>query len=93
MADQIGETPRLVATITDVDNDSVDPPIVTISINKPNKVVDVVTVAMTNPAVGSYYYDYLIPDITGTYNWKVTATGSGGRVTIGKTSFTVEKSI
>lgn len=93
MADQIGETLRLTATITDISNDAVDPTTVTISINKPSRVVDVITVAMENPVKGSYYYDYLIPDITGTYSWKVTATGSGGRVTVVRNSFAVEKSI
>lgn len=93
MTDQIGETVRLIATITDSDGNAADPTTVKISINKPNKVIDVITEVMIKSAVGSYYYDYLIPNGTGTYSWKVTATGSGDRVTIVRSSLRVEKSI
>lgn len=90
---QIGETIRLTATITDINEAAVNPATVKIAINKPRKIVAAVLVDMTNPTVGLYYYDYLIPSDTGVYKWKVTATGSEDRITIVKDSFTVEKSI
>lgn len=91
---QTGETIRLKAAITDVNDVVVNPATVTISINKPAKVVDVVAAVMESSEVGLYYYDYLIPSaITGTYNWKVVATGAGDRITIVKSSFEVGLSI
>ena len=90
---QIGETLRLTATITDIDVEEVNPTTVKISINKPNGTPIITLIAMENPATGSYYYDYLISNDTGVYKWKVTAVGTGGRITIVKDSFVVEKSI
>lgn len=90
---QVGETIRLTAAITDSDNAAADPTTTKISINKPDGSIVVTFANMEKSEKGSYYYDYLIPSNTGTYNWKVTATGSGGRITITKNSFSTEISI
>ena len=90
---QVGETIRLIATITDNDDVAVDPIITKISINSPDGEIAVASSDMIKSEIGSYYYDYLIPDDTGTYSWKVTGTGSGGRITIVKNSFSTEISI
>lgn len=93
MPDQIGETIRLLVTITNVDGDASDPATVKISINLPDGEGSVVAVNMTKSETGSYYYDYLIPSNLGDYNWNVTATGSGGRITIVKDSFSATTAI
>lgn len=91
---QVGETIRLTAAITDSDSGAaVDPAIVKISINKPDGTAGVEDADMTKSATGSYYYDYSIPSNMGTYSWKVVATGSVGRITIVRNSFSAEVSI
>ena len=91
MTYQVGETPRLIATITDLGGVATDPSSVKININKPDGVAAVESASMAKDATGSYYYDYLLPiDVLGTYRYNVTATGSTGRKTIVKDSFLVE---
>lgn len=90
---QSGETIRLAATITDSDGEAADPTTAKIAINDPSGTQVVTAVDMVNPEVGSYHYDYLIPNDIGAYNWQVTAVGSAGRITIVKDSFNVELSI
>lgn len=90
---QAGETIRLEAAITDSAGEPVGPTTVKIAINKPDGTEGVVSSGMTNPDTGSYYYDYLIPDDLGTYNWHVIATGSTGRITICKDMFSVNTEI
>lgn len=90
---QVGETIRLNASITNDSETSVDPSTVKIKIKNPDGTEAVASSDMVNPAVGSYYYDYLISDNTGTYNWSVTATGSEGRITIVKDMFSVNSAI
>jgi sugar/nucleoside kinase (ribokinase family) len=53
----------------------------------------VTTAAMTNDAIGSYYYDYLISSAVGVYKAQIKATGTTGRVTIKTTNFVVEAAI
>lgn len=89
---QVGETIRLTASITN-DDGAADPATVKITVNSPNNSKVVAAQDMENPTVGSYYYDYLIPNNTGKYSWKATATGAGGRITIVKDSFNVDASI
>jgi len=89
---QVGETIRLLASITDVSGDPADPTTVKISINKPDGSVAQASVDMTNPEAGSYHYDYTIADITGMYSYSVTAT-TGTRITIVKSTFDVDDSI
>ena len=93
MPDQIGETIRLLVTITNVDGDASDPATVKISINLPDGESAVALANMTKSETGSYYYDYLIPSTLGDYNWNVTAVGSGGRITIVKDSFSATTAI
>lgn len=90
---QTGETIRLKAAITDVNDVVASPTTVKISINKPNGVAAVESADMINPSAGSYYYDYLIPSDEGTYSWKTVATGASSRVTIVKSLFSGEESI
>lgn len=95
---QLGESPRIEATITaTATGAAADPSTVLISIEKPDGVLAVDGIAMTNSAVGSYYYDHTIPAETtgqiGTYKYKIVATGSGGRVTIAIGTFKAEASI
>lgn len=92
-ARQAGETVRLNAAITDVDGDPGDPSEVKIAINKPDGTEALPATDMVNLAVGSYYYDYLIPSDLGTYSWNVTATGAVGRITIVKDIFSVNSAI
>ncbi len=91
------ETIRLTATITNSAGTAVDPTTVTITIENAQGIPVIEAVTMTNSATGSYYYDYTIPSINnsrlGTYTFKVTATGSGGRITISKSTFVVDESI
>jgi|GEM_PF-6382151 len=86
---QAGETLRITAAITDAGGDPAVPATVTISIKKPDGVLDVTDVAMSSDVAGTYYYDYAIASDTGLYYAAVTATGSTGRVTIEPDSFTV----
>lgn len=92
-AHQVGETVRLNAAITDINGDSGDPSTVQIMINLPEGTEALPATNMINSAVGSYYYDYLIPSDLGTYTWNVTAVGATGRVTIVKDMFSVNSSI
>lgn len=94
---QLGETVRITATISDNDGNAADPLTTKVSIESPagSLVVDATT--MTKAATGSYYYDYTIPAATsgiiGKYKYKVTATGTGSRVTIVNSWFKAEASI
>lgn len=94
---QLGETIRITATITDTDGNAADPTTTLIYIKKPEGTLIIDGIAMTNPVVGVYYYDYLIPGetvgISGIYSYKIEATGSAGRVTIVNSSFKAEASI
>lgn len=93
---QLGETPRITATITDSGGSATDPNTTTITIKSPDRTTVVDAQAMTKAATGSYYYDYTIPSdtgIAGTYKLNVTATGTGGRVTIKTAEFDVEASV
>ncbi len=90
---QIGETVRLTATITNSAGAAADPTTTLISIEKPDGTLIVDGAAMTNSAVGSYYYDYLIPASEGVYLVKIKATGSSSRVTIVPDTFKVEATI
>lgn len=92
-AHQVGETVRLNAAVTDVDGDPSDPSEVKIEIDKPDGTEALPVTDMVNSAVGSYYYDYLIPSDLGTYSWNVTATGVAGRITIVKDIFSVNSAI
>ena len=92
-AHQVGETIRLNAAITDSDGNPGDPASVKIQANDPDGTEVVLLTDMTNPAIGAYYYDYLIPSGLGTYSWNVTAIGVGGRVTIVKDMFSVNPAI
>lgn len=89
---QVGETVRITATITDSGGSASDPSTTTIKIVDPAGTTKVSDSAMTNPSVGSYYYDYAIPSASNEGEWmyNVTGTGSGGRVTIVKSSFDVD---
>jgi len=95
MTYQLGETIRFTATITDSDEAAADPTTVTISIRNPVGTMVVTDQTMTNPSVGSYYYDYttLSAGVEGMYTVEVTATGSAGRVTIELDTFIAEESI
>lgn len=93
MANQVGETIRLTATITDVDEEAINPTTVKISINKPDGAQALPATSMVNPSIGSYHYDYLAPSVLGTYAWNVTAIGSGGRVTIAKDMFSIDEAV
>ncbi len=94
---QLGETVRITATITDSGGSAADPSTTLIYIEKPDGSLAADGTAMTKSATGSYYHDYTIPGetagIPGTYPYKIKATGSGGRVTIVKSSFIAEASI
>ena len=94
---QLGETPRITATITDSDGAAADPATTLISIEKPDGTLAVDGTAMTKSETGSYYYDYTLdPDATGqvgAYHYKVECTGSGGRITIKRSSFYAEVSV
>jgi uncharacterized protein YfaS (alpha-2-macroglobulin family) len=90
---QAGETIRISVTITDSAGTAADPTTTVISISKPDGTLAVDGSAMTNSAVGSYYYDYVIGTDTGTYKCQIKATGSGGRITIKPSHFIVEASI
>ena len=92
-ARQVGETIRLNAVITDVDGDPGDPVTVKIAINLPDGTEALPATDMVNSAVGSYYYDYLIPSSEGTYSWNITAVGAAGRITIVKDIFSVNPAI
>ena len=93
MAFQVGETIRLNAVIIDESGDPVDPTTVNVSINLPGGIEAIVVTAMTNSAVGSYHYDYVVPNTLGVYNWQITAAGSTGRVTIAKSMFNIDSAI
>jgi uncharacterized protein YfaS (alpha-2-macroglobulin family) len=93
---QIGETPRLEASIIDTATGAAaDPTTTTINIVDPTGTTKVDNTAMTNPSTGSFYHDYPIPSDgnIGTWEWNVIATGSGGRVTIMQSSFEVEAQV
>ena len=94
---QLGETIRITAAITDTDGNVADPTTTLIYIEKPDGTLVVDGISMINSAVGTYYYDYLIPGeaagISGIYPYKIKATGSAGRVTIVSSSFKAEASI
>ncbi len=90
---QAGETIRLVATITDIDDAAADPSTTNIVINLPSGTEAVASTAMTQAATGSYYYDYTIPSTVGKYAYSVTGTGGTGRVTITKGAFIVDAAI
>jgi len=92
---QLGETPRLEATITDSDDASANPTTTTIKIIDSGGTTKVDDVAMENEDTGSYYYDYDIPSDgdTGLWRYNVTATGSAGRVTIKRSKFNVEVAV
>lgn len=90
---QVGEIIRLKAAVTDSEGTATNPTTIKITINKPDGSVGQIATNMETSETGAFYYDYLIPSVEGTYNWKVTATGSGGRITIVKDSFVVERSI
>lgn len=87
---QVGETIRLKATITNIAGSAVDPTTVVIAINKPDRTAGVGSADMDKEEVGVYFYDFDIPEGTGTYQYNVTAVGSAGRVTIVRDNFKVE---
>jgi hypothetical protein len=93
---QLGETPRLTATITK-DGVAADPSTITISIRLPDRSMGVTNQAMSTSGTGSFYYDYTIPaasvGIEGTYKYSVKATGAGGRVTIQTGTFNVVEAV
>jgi uncharacterized protein YfaS (alpha-2-macroglobulin family) len=97
MTYQLGETVRFTATITDSDGAAADPSTTLITIEKPDGTTAVDGTAMTKSETGSYYYDYtLTSDATGqvgAYHYKVECTGSGGRITIKRSSFYAEVSV
>ena len=90
---QTGETIRITATITDEAGVAADPTTTVISIEDPAGTLLVDGSAMTQSVSGTYYYDYLIPATIGSYKAQVTATGSGGRITIVPDRFLVAASI
>ena len=90
---QVGETLRLNAIITDSDGSLYDPSSVKVKINKPDGTEALPFSNMVKLSIGSYYYDYLIPNGLGTYRWGVVATGFGGRITIDKDLFNVDVAI
>jgi len=90
---QVGETVRLLVSIADLAGTPVDPTTVKVAINDPDGEEAVADTDMTKSETGEYYYDYLIPNATGNFTWNATATGSGGRVTIGKKTFPVEAAL
>ena len=92
-AHQVGESLRITATLTDIDEDPVSCVSVTISIKKPDGTMDVTDAAMTAGVDGTYYYDYVIPSDVSLYREEIKATGSGGRVTIEHGNFLVESAI
>lgn len=97
MTYQLGETVRITATIIDSDSAAADPSTTKISIEKPDGTLAVDGTAMTKSETGSYYYDYtLTSDATGqvgAYHYKVECTGSGGRITIVRSSLHAEVSV
>jgi len=89
---QVGETVRLSAAVTDADDAAADPSTMKITIRLPSGTAAVTAQAMTNPAAGSYYYDYTTT-IIGRHRYNVTGVGSSGRVTIVRDSFFVVAAI
>lgn len=93
VARQVGETVRLNAIITDIVDNPTDPTTLKIKINKPDGTEALPSSDMIKSVIGGYYYDYLIPSDLGTYSWNAIATGSAGRITIGKRVFSVNAAI
>lgn len=77
---QLGETLKIVATITDADGAAANPSTSTkITIKSPDRTTAVDEQAMTVGATGTYTYYYTVPATTGqegVYSAKVVAVGT-----------------
>ena len=90
MTYQVDETARLEASIKNDAGVFSDPATVQININRPDGTAIVENADMEQSETGMYYYDYLVPAITGTFRYYVLTIGGEGRRTIVKDTFQVE---
>lgn len=91
MADfQMTESVRLKSEVKILGN-FVDPTTVKVCVAKPDESEGLPFTDMDKSDVGKYFYDYMIPAMKGLYAYSVKAVGPGGRVTIKKGFFLVDK--
>jgi len=71
----IGQQLRLQCLFKDLNGVPIAPSTVTLSIRKPDGVVDYTGTGVTNPSTGVYYRDYT-PAVWGEYQYRFVATGA-----------------
>jgi hypothetical protein len=90
---QLTETIRLKSNITNMIELFSDPSTIKINIYLPDKSKIVSEANMIKLSKGKYYYDFENSTIAGDYIYEVIVVGSGGRITIERDSFTIEKDV
>lgn len=77
----IGDTPRITETFTDLTGALTDPGAVSCSVRTPDGTTTLYvypTTAMTNPSLGVYTLDLPLTQ-SGQYGWKWNGTGASGQ--------------
>lgn len=92
---EFGETIPFTATITSATGTLVNPTTVSITIKSPVNILTILNGSMTLESLGTYTYFYTTGsvDTLGIYTFRITATGSDGKITIYTDRFKVVSSI